>query len=304
MMAAIGGVPPASLAGAWTKLIVSNAWSKRAIFATALTPVSGSPEVRLDAPRLDLDKEVSCVGDGDPHPPAAVRAGPARRLAHDGVVGVEPALVEQEDRAVRAVLLLVGRVDAFERPLERDPGFPDRSRGKQGASEVAAGVRSAAGVEAVAVTGRTEGVAARHRPGGPIACRISIEVIVQDERRRVFGRARENADDVGPALALRHEVDRKAHVPQLARDDERGTFLPGRRLVRIKGVLGVGLAGRNELAREVEPSLFRDAVENASLDVSKPLVFHQLVQHRRNRPVDDLGWQGACHRDSGSGIAG
>ena len=74
---------------------------------TALTPVSGPPQMRLGATRLDPQQAMPAIGNSDPHTPAAVISRPTRWFAHDRVIRREASLVEQENRSVGSVLLLV-----------------------------------------------------------------------------------------------------------------------------------------------------------------------------------------------------
>ena len=228
-------------------------------------PRVGPPKVGLAAAGLDLDENVTAVGDGDSHAPAPVRLGPAGRLADDDGIGGQPALVEQEYRAVGTVLLLVYRVDAFQRSPERDASGHDGLDRQQGAGEIATRVRCAAPIQPVVVPRGPERVSARHGPGAPITGRIGIEMVVQDQRRAVPGAA-QRSDDVWAAFALGHQVDLKPHGPQLLRHNHGRALLPPRWFVRIKRVFSLGLSSRDERAGEVEPTPLVDAVQHLSFD--------------------------------------
>src|SRR5664279_6283405 len=101
---------------------------------------------------------------------------------------------------------------------------------------------------------------AGHRPRAPIARRIGVEVIVEDQRWSVT-RALEDSDDVGPALTLGVERDGKSHFAQLGADEGSCALFSSRGLVRIKRILCFRLAGRNEFTGQLEPGFFGDVIK-------------------------------------------
>ena len=143
MSPAIGGVPPARRAASWRKRMVSKTVSNRAIFADGVLARVGPPEMRFDAARFDLEKEVAAVGDQRRpfpigHSGASSRS--ARRQSRSRPK--DRALVEQEDRPIGAILLLIDGVDGLERAAQFDAGLNDRPHRQQAVqAQISAGVR-------------------------------------------------------------------------------------------------------------------------------------------------------------------
>ena len=133
-----------------------------------------------------------------------------------------------------------------------------RLNGKNGAGEIAARIRRAAGVKEIAVACRPEWLAARLLPARRISGGISIKMIVENERWPIACGARKRGDDVRPAFALGRELDRQSQLAELGRDDFCDGLFTARWHVRIKRVLGSGLARGNEGARERNPALLGD----------------------------------------------
>src|SRR5260370_34114391 len=114
-------------------------------------------------------------------------------------------LLEQEDRSVRSILLLVHRVDALERALKADAGAAESFHTEDGAGQVAAGVGRTAAIEKIAITRRPEWVTPSLVPARGVTGGIGIKVIVEDQGRTGRCGAGQRADDVGAAFALRHQ---------------------------------------------------------------------------------------------------
>ena len=96
----------------------------------------------------------------------------------------------------------------------------------------------------------------RLRPGAPVACGIGVQMVV-DNQRRTMADAAQFSDNVRAAFALGCELHGETHLAQLVGDQDRDSFLPSGRLVRIKRVLRLRLAGRDEFASELEARLAR-----------------------------------------------
>src|ERR1700724_623767 len=116
----------------------------------------------LDALRLDLDEKVPRIRYTDIHAP----------------------------RPVRPVLLLIDRVDAFQRARETNAGPAQRLDCKDSARQIAAGVGSTASVKEVTVAGWSERIIAGPVPFRRISGRIGIEVIIENEYLAVRSNAR------------------------------------------------------------------------------------------------------------------
>ena len=89
----------------------------------------------------------------------------------------------QEDGSIRAVLLLIHRVDALEGTVKANAGATDSLHGENGAGEIAARVRRAARVEEIAVARRSERIAAGLVPARGVTGGIGVEMVVENKRR-------------------------------------------------------------------------------------------------------------------------
>jgi hypothetical protein len=192
------------------------------------------------------------------------------------------ALIEEEDRTVDAVLFFVDRVDTLQGAVQAHAGLTDGADSKQRAGEIATGIRGATGIEAIAMARRAERMTAGHCPSRPIAGRISVEMIVE-QQRRPSAAAAQHADHIGTPRALGPQVDLESHAAQLVGDHVRRRFLPRRRFVGVKRVFRFGLAGRHKRAGQIEPSLFGDAVQHALLKRREPINFEN-VRHAHLLP--------------------
>ena len=137
----------------------------------------------FNAVRLDRNEEMPTISHADINPPGTIRFGPTSWFARDFIICTQPAFLEQEDRSVGPVLLLIHRVDALERAPKADVGSTDSFHGENGAGEITSCVRRAARVKEIAVARRPKRVSAGLVPAGGVAGGIGVKMVVEDKRR-------------------------------------------------------------------------------------------------------------------------